>query len=335
MKPTPPAIDGVVWRHATIDDVEGIVALQDACFAVDDGYREVAEEVEGRFDHPMNDPESDSLLGITDGGRVIASVWSHVLPEPQDSWKVYDDNYIDPDYRTDEVADFVLDWWMGRSLERIVQDGTKLPVVFHQQVYPTEPHHIARIEGRGFTPAAYYDELRRSLAHPIPDSPLPDGYSVVEHATLSAEEALALRNDAFRDHRGSQPWTMEMWKSRDTTMSRPDASFAVIDEAGTAVAYTLCEAYPHDAEDRGYSEGWIMGVGTARSHRGLGLASRAICESMGVFASEGLEYATLEVDTENPTGAAGLYGKLGFERVRGYIDYTRTVELSEGSDGNG
>lgn len=335
MTPVAPPIEGVIWRPATIADVDAIVALQDACFAVDDGYRETAEEVAQRFDHPMNNPETDSLLAVAEDGTVLASVWSHVLPEPVESWKVYDDNYVHPDFRTDAVTDFVLDWWMERSLERALSEDPSLPVVFHQQVYPTQPHHISQIERRGFVAAAYYDELRRDLTDPIPERSLPEGFSLVSHGSLSAEEALALRNDAFIDHRGSQPWTMEMWLSRDHSMARPDASFAILDEAGRAVAYTICEAFPHDAEDRGYTEGWIIGVGTARSHRGLGLASKAICESMRVFAAEGLDYATLEVDTENPTGAAGLYAKLGFERVRGYIDYTKTIEAEEGSGGNG
>jgi ribosomal protein S18 acetylase RimI-like enzyme len=333
--PTPPPVDGIVWRPATVDDVDAIVALQDACFRVDDGYREVAAEVVKRFEDPMADPTTDSLLGVTADGLLAASIWSWVVPEPVDSWKVYDDNYVHPDDRTDQLLEFVLSWWMERSLERIRDDGTKLPVVFHQHLYPNQRDHIARVEALGFRPASYFDELRRDLSDPIPDRPLPVGFRLVPHGSLSAEEALGVRNDAFRDHRGSQPWTMEMWMSRDGSMSRPDASFAILDEAGQPAAYTLCDAYPHDAQDRGYTEGWISGVGTARAYRGMGLASKVICESMKVYAAEGLQYATLEVDTENPTGAAGLYANLGFERVRGYINYTKTVELEDWVDGDG
>jgi ribosomal protein S18 acetylase RimI-like enzyme len=54
---------------------------------------------------------------------------------------------------------------------------------------------------------------------------------------------------------------------------------------------------------------------------------------MKVFAADGLEYATLEVDTENPTGATGLYANLGFERVNGFIEYTRTVQRRVKSNG--
>ena len=86
-----------------------------------------------------------------------------------------------------------------------------------------------------------------------------------------------------------------------------------------------CAVYPHDAADRGYTEGWIEQIGTKRAHRGNGLAAALIRAAMRAFASDGIEYATLEVDTENPTGAHGIYTRLGFERVRGYVDYTRVV----------
>ena len=109
-------------------------------------------------------------------------------------------------------------------------------------------------------------------------------------------------------------------------MHRADASFVVVN-GSVPVAFVRCGVYPHDAELRGYTEGWIEQVGTARAHRGRGLAAALIQSAMAAFASSGIEYATLEVDTENPTGAHGLYTGLGFERVRGYVDYTKVVDL--------
>jgi ribosomal protein S18 acetylase RimI-like enzyme len=54
---------------------------------------------------------------------------------------------------------------------------------------------------------------------------------------------------------------------------------------------------------------------------------------MKAFAASGLEFATLEVDTENPTGATGLYANLGFERVNGFIEYTKTVDRKVKANG--
>ena len=159
----------------------------------------------------------------------------------------------------------------------------------------------------------------------FPDPTLPSGCTLVPLASVAPEAVLAIRNESFADHRGSQPWTLEMWRSLESEFHHRDASFVVMD-ADLPVAFVVSGVYPHDFEDKGYSDGWIERLGTARSHRGKGLATALVCAAMQVFSADGLEFATLEVDTENPTGAAGLYANLGFERVRGYVDYTRTIE---------
>lgn len=318
---------GLTWRPAEPSDAPSIVALQDACFEVDGGYREVEDEILERFDSPMLDPTGDTLLGVDADGAVVVSIWNYMNPEPDAMWKVYDDTYVRPDYRSTQVRDAVLEWWMQRARTRVSASDRKLPIEFHQHVYPeSQQEEIAFLEDRGFTPAIYFDELRRDLSVEIPETSLPDDLRLVAFDEVPDEDALAARNAAFADHRGSQPWTLEMWKSRrDSSSNVPAASFAILD-GDQPVSYVLCGQYPHDWEDRGYSEGWIEGVGTIRSHRGRGLASVLICATMRVFVDMDLEYATLEVDSENPTGAAGLYAKLGFERVRGFIDYTRVEE---------
>ena len=46
---------------------------------------------------------------------------------------------------------------------------------------------------------------------------------------------------------------------------------------------------------------------------------------MSALKSEGLEYAVLGVDSENPTGALKLYESLEFEVVRRHINFAKTV----------
>ncbi len=46
---------------------------------------------------------------------------------------------------------------------------------------------------------------------------------------------------------------------------------------------------------------------------------------MGAFRNAGLDYATLGVDSENTTGALGLYERLGFEPVKRYIRYEKKI----------
>ncbi len=327
--PEPPDVDGITWRRATPDDADAIAVLQGACAVADDGWIEDPSEIRERFESPMADAGVDSLIGVSTSGDVLVSLWSLILPEPTDEWAVYDDNYIHPDRRTEILRSFALDWWEARSLERVTLLQTRtgrLPVRFHQHVYPSQATHIVDIAGRGYEPWIYFDELRRDLSEPVDPPVVPEEYEIKPIGDVASIDVLAVRNDAFRDHRGSQQWTLEFWESRWSEMHRADASFVVVN--GTVpVAFVRCGVYPYDAELRGYTEGWIEQVGTARAHRGRGLAAALIQSAMAVFASTGIEYATLEVDTENPTGAHGLYTGLGFERVRGYVDYTKVVDL--------
>lgn len=329
---TQTTINSLDWRSARVADIDGIVRLQDACFDVDGGVREVASEIADRFETPMIDAtDTDTLIGIREGD-IVVSLWCHIVPQGTDAWKVYDDNYIHPDHRSDEIVAFALDWWERRAIERLAEVDDDLPIRYHQHVYPAQADHMAVIESRGYTAAIYFDELRRDLSRPVPDIPVPDGLRLVNHAVVPIEDALELRNHAFADHRGSQPFTLEMWRKRENEFTRPDASFAILD-GDQPVSYVLSAVYPHDRADKGYSEGWIEGVGTARSHRGRGLARILICEAMKVFAADGLEYATLGVDTENPTGATNLYANLGFERVNGFVQYTKTLDRRGQADG--
>ncbi|NKQ35221.1 MAG: GNAT family N-acetyltransferase [Chloroflexi bacterium] len=57
-------------------------------------------------------------------------------------------------------------------------------------------------------------------------------------------------------------------------------------------------------------------IGVIRGWRQRGIASALIAAAMRAFRDEGLEYAKLGVDTENPTGALRLYENLGFYSVR-------------------
>ena len=325
MSAVPPQIKGVSWRAATHDDVEAITALQYACFMVDDTFAETAAEIDGRFASPMTDVKTDTLLAVRDDGAVLVSLWNQLVPEPVETWKVYDDNYIHPEHRTPEIMEFALAWWMDRGAERVAATDVNLPIRYHQHVYPARLDNKKLLEADGFAASMYVDELRRDLSDPIEEPPLPDGLRLVAFDDVPTKDALAVRNDAFRDHRGSQPWTLEMWEARSLEMHRPDASFAVM-EGDRPVSYVMCAAYPHEWEARGYTEGWVEGVGTARSHRARGLASFLITEAMKSFKTDGLQYATLGVDSESPTGAAGLYRSLGFVKVRGFVEYTKTVD---------
>ena len=62
-----------------------------------------------------------------------------------------------------------------------------------------------------------------------------------------------------------------------------------------------------------------------REWRGRGIAAALLVKAMESFRDAGLEYAGLDVDTENPTGALGTYTRLGYERRRGSVCYSKEI----------
>lgn len=318
--PTPPPVEGVTWRPAEPGDAGAIARLQDACFEVDDTYREVESEILDRFDDPEVDAPTDSLIAVRDDGVVLVSIWSYLSTTAESKWRAFADVHVHPDHRTDAMYAFALDWWEERSRRRLAERDDTMAKVLWFSAYSHERELIERMEARGFTIRRYYDELIRDLADPIDRPDLPPGMRFVPAEEAIAGHELAVHNEAFRDHWGSQPFTQERWDHFKNEFYLPEASYVVYD-GDRPVGHVMSGTWPHDYEDRGFTHSWILSLGVVPSHRRRGIASAMIARAMGDFSADGMEYAMLDVDSENPTGAYGLYEDLGFVHAR------RTVAL--------
>ncbi|MGI9586230.1 MAG: GNAT family N-acetyltransferase, partial [Acidimicrobiia bacterium] len=294
---------------------EAIVVLQDACFAIDDTYREVNSEILGRWSDPNIHVATDSLLGVTDEGEVIASVWSIVPTVAETKWRAFGSNYVHPEHRSDEVLTFVLDWWETRSRQRISQKSGDLPGVLSIMTYEQEEQQLRFLQQHGFAISRYFDEMFKDLSVSLPDKPLPSGISLVPADEAHEGDELMVHNASFGDHWGSQPFSQERWDLLKDEFYLPDASYVAYD-GDTPVGHIMCAKYPHDFEGRGFSHSWVEGLGVVRSHRKQGLASAMIAIACKQFVADGMEFAAIGVDAENPTGAYGLYEDLGFVQMR-------------------
>lgn len=87
------------------------------------------------------------------------------------------------------------------------------------------------------------------------------------------------------------------------------------------VAYASGYEYEADTAVTGIREIYVGQVGTVRSHRGRGLAAVALSALMREAERTGYKRASLGVDADNPTGALGLYERLGFESDKKAITY--------------
>ena len=58
-----------------------------------------------------------------------------------------------------------------------------------------------------------------------------------------------------------------------------------------------------------------MNLSVIASHRRRGIAAALIVASLAAFKAADLTHSALGVDSENPTGAYGVYERLGYQPV--------------------
>lgn len=322
--PTPPTLPGVTWRPATKADAAAIVALQDACFEVDDGYREVESEILDRWKSDYCVVGEDSLLAVTGDGEVIATAWSYVPTIAVTKWRAFDDNYVHPEYRSRELDEFVLEWWEARSRQRFAEKDDGFDQWLWQGVYDWQTDKIEFLESHGFSPKRYFDELSRDLSEAVVERPLPDGLTVQTWESAPLADSLVVHNASFADHWGSQPLSETSWANNANEFFLPKASYVAYD-GDLPVSYLMSAAFPHDFEDKGRTEAWIEGLGTVRSHRKRGIASALVTFAMEEFKRSDTEFAVLGVDSVNPTGAYHIYESLGFVHDRRSLSLIKVV----------
>jgi ribosomal protein S18 acetylase RimI-like enzyme len=132
------------------------------------------------------------------------------------------------------------------------------------------------------------------------------------------------RNDSFRDHWGSQPMNEEQWDSfvgRSTF--RPDLSFLAVAPDGTVAGFVLSSVSEDDWPGQGFSSAYIDLVGVTRAWRKRGIAPALLARDLRAIADAGLEKAVLDVDSDSPTGALGLYSGVGFAESNRSINFTK------------
>jgi ribosomal protein S18 acetylase RimI-like enzyme len=83
--------------------------------------------------------------------------------------------------------------------------------------------------------------------------------------------------------------------------------------------YALCK--PQEGGDP--KLGWVDVLGVRRPWRRRGLALALLLHAFGEFRSRGHARVGLGVDTENTTGAVGLYEKAGMRPVRQFDAYEK------------
>jgi mycothiol synthase len=324
----PAAIGGLTFRPATLDDLGAVHGLAVAAAAVDDPRaRPSTADFERTLSTEGLDVARDTVVGVDADGHVQAYGIVIDVPSRVTAARVVLDGTVHPDRRGQGVGRRVLAWQVGRARQRLAGLDVDLPATIEVGA----PHGTGalRLAGRyGFEPTRNWVEMEAVFGeHDRSDVPaLPDGF-VVRAATDDDIEPLRIaKNDAFRDHWGSQPMVESDWRGFLTaSKSRLDLGRIVLDPDGAVVAFAIVEVDPDGFAARGRSSGYVHWVGVVRAARGAGLAPIVLDAALRAIQDDGLSAAVLHVDAENPSGAGRIYERLGF--VAGDVHVTASLAL--------
>jgi mycothiol synthase len=182
----------------------------------------------------------------------------------------------------------------------------------------------------GLLPERWSFGMRTTLVDPPEPGPLPGGLVLRTYDESLSAAMREAHNEAFLDHPGFTAWTDVEWKQWVTGSRsfRPHLSVVVVarQAPGRVLAYVQSNEYDAYFQATGRREGYVAKVGTRREVRGRGLAGTLLRECLRRYRQAGLDEAALHVDSENPTGALGVYEPAGFEVETRWTNYALVRE---------
>lgn len=313
------SISGVAWRAFERADLPAIADFYAECEVFDrNPERRSLAGLEEFWDSPRSRPDEDTVLAVDDRGRVVATAWAGCNRVVTDRRGVFLGGSVHPSRRGEGIGRAVMGWELAHGVEwdrATRQDGFG-PLVMRLYAPADQADVRDLAERHSLVVERYFFEMSRRLSEPAAPVP-PEGVHLVDWDQARSSEIHRVVDTAFHDHWGHVDRTEEMWKETVTGHAfRPEWSVLALDQAtGSVVGAALNCAYEQDWQAQGYTQGYTDELAVAATHRGRGVASALLIESMNRFTASGMDTAGLGVDAANPSGALRLYAGLGYEQT--------------------
>jgi ribosomal protein S18 acetylase RimI-like enzyme len=321
-----PADDGsLTWRPATLDDAEAIYDCEREIGALEHPHYVVTlEEITDDLSHRWVDLARDTCVVLDSSGTVLA--WGMVsLPPGQETLvRSILSGGVRPSARGRGIGRLLIAWQCDRGMQQLATSSLELPGWLLTFTPDTAESTARMFERSGLSIARYFMELCRDLAEPIEPLTLDPELRLEQFTPENSEATRLARNLSFRDHWGSQPLDEEGWGSfASRSITRGDLSSVAVDQTGAVVGLVLVSVNEEDWPGQGFSSAYVDLVGVTREWRKRGVAAALLAHTLSAARSAGLEQVVLDVDSESPTGAQGLYAAAGFTESHRTISFTR------------
>lgn len=323
-----PAIPGLRFRHFGGEaDYAGMVAVHQSANLAD-GTEEIisVERMASNYANLSNsDPQRDVTIAEV-GRRIVAYArvyWSE-LTDGGRGYAVF--GFVDPEWRRRGLGGALLRRNEALQRETAAAHPGVEPKWLESFSVDSNPGNLALLSGAGYAPVRYSYDMVRPTLDDVPDAPMPAGIEVRTVVRAQYRSIWAAANEAFRDEWGEHDESEEAWASFVNDPKNADPSLWKVAWDGDEVAGMVITIIPVEANRHfGRARAWLDSVAVRRAWRRRGLARSLIAQSLLAARQAGLTSAGLGVDTENPSGALGLYESLGFRAARRYTTFRKRL----------
>ena len=307
------------------DDIPALARLLAAAEAVDrtgEHYNEA--DLTEEFANPDIELGKD-IVGAFDGDVLVG--YFSVYPRSTDGEqaKFHVEGTVAPERRDQGIGTELVRAMLARADQVHRERHPDLPARIGLTGISSNTEQAELLEHHGLAPERWNFVMRASLGAVDAPPALPDGLELRRYDDSYAEPMHRAHNEAFLDHPNFTPWTEVMWKQwvTDSRNFRPELSFVVVEPSAPerVVAYLQSNEYDAYFQATGRREAYVGKVGTLRDFRGRGLAGALLRHALAAYQQAGFDEASLDVDSENPTGALGVYQRAGFEVESRWTNY--------------
>jgi mycothiol synthase len=315
---------GYFARPGTSEDLAAVGALARAVDEHDWGRANTSdEEIAEQWSVPGLDLATDTWL-IWFGPELCGYAWLLARKDhcELDGWGV-----VHPEHRGRGLGAFLLDMVEARAAqhESLAPPGQR--VVHRNDVAaPDRPAHDL-LEGRGFSLDRHFWRMDVELGPRGPQEPTSlQGIHVRTFITGQDERPVhAAFEEAFAVHYAHVPWSFEDWMALRIEGEGFDPGLWFLALDGDEIAGALAGRIIEDI-------GWVNTLGVRPRWRRRGIGEALLRRSFGEFHRRGIHMSSLHVDSQNETGATGLYERVGMSVACQYDLYQKELRADKTSE---
>jgi mycothiol synthase len=329
--PGAPAIPGLAFRRFRgPTDYPVMVAILDACNAADGlDFINTVEEVAHVFGHLWNcDPAQDMLFAEVEGETIAFSrVW---WVEEGTGERLYKSlGFVRPEWRRRGLGAAMLAYNERRLRSIAGEHPASIRKVYRVWATDGEEGALALFAAAGYEPVRHFVLMTRPIDLPLPDAPLPAGLAVRPAEPGHHRAIWEAMWEARRDHWGYvEPGEEDYQRWTQGRLFAP-ALWKVAWDGKQVAGMVLNRLDEAQNERYGRRWGYTQDIFVRRPWRRRGLARSLLVQSIEMFRAMGMEETALGVDTQNPSGALGLYESVGYRAVQRHTFFNKELEGGE------